>query len=163
VSYRYWSRTPRGREFLVETIVAVNAGAKGSVSWADPNTQDIKASAAAFASALPELTPFLLSSPLTQPPLNFTHVITPDRLDFGLWASADGRTLMMGTNLNNATANIPVSEVVLAANLSLAALGYPRVVLNDGSNIEDAQIEFDNLGSGAWIFERYILLNASHP
>jgi hypothetical protein len=133
------------------------------MSWADPNTQDIKASAAAFARALPELTPFLLSSPLTQPPVNFTHVITLDRLDFGLWASADERTLMIGTNLNNATAKISVSEVVLAANLSLATLGYPRVVLNDGSNIDDAQIEFDNLGSGAWIFERYILLNASHP
>jgi hypothetical protein len=53
---------------------------------------------------------------------------------------------MIGTTLNNATANIPVSEVVLAANLSLAALGYPFVVLNGGTNIDDVQIKFDNLG-----------------
>lgn len=58
----------------------------------------------------------------------------------------------MGTNLNNATANIRVSEVVSAAKLSLADLGSPRVVLNGGSSIDDVQIGFDNLGSGAWIF-----------
>jgi len=153
--YRYWSRTPTGAEFLVETIVAINAGAKGSVSWIDPTTPDIKASASAFASALPELTPFLLFSELTQPPVNFTHVVTRNRLDFGVWASADGRTLVMGTNLNDVTANIPLCEVVSAANLSVAALGSPRVVLDGGSSMLDSQIRFDKLGSGAWIFEYY--------
>src|SRR6266581_7486625 len=69
--YRYWSRRPTGAEFLIENIVAINAGAKGSISWNDPTTPDIKASASAFASALPELTPFLLSSQLTQPTVNF--------------------------------------------------------------------------------------------
>src|SRR5580693_9102593 len=119
------------------------------------------ASASTFASALPELTPFLLSSPLTQPRINFTHVVTPDRLDFGVWASADGRTLIMGTNLNNATANIRVSDVVSAANLSLADLGSPRVVLLGGSSIDDVQIGFDNLGSGAWIFGEKCLMTSS--
>jgi hypothetical protein len=108
---------PTGAEFLVETIVAINVGAKGSVSWNDPTSSDIKASASLFASALPDLTPFLLSSPLTQPRVDFTHIVTPDRLDFGVWADADGRTLVIGTNLNNATASISVSEVVSAADL----------------------------------------------
>jgi len=150
--YSYWSRTPTGPEFLIETIVAVNAGAKGSVSWDDPTTPDIKASASAFASALPELTPFLLSSPLSQPPVNFTHVVTPDRLDFGVWAAADGRTLVIGANLNNASATISVSEVLSAANISAAALGIPRMVLNGGSSIDFSFVGFGNLGSGAWIF-----------
>jgi len=56
---------------------------------------------------------------------------------------------MMGTNLNNSTASIPVSEVVSAANISDVVLGSPRVVLNGGSSIEDLQIEFNGLGSGA--------------
>jgi len=151
--YRYWSRTPTGAEFLVETIVAINAGAKGSISWNDPTTPDIKASASAFASALPELTPFLLSSPLTRPPVKFTHVVTPDRLDFGVWASANGKTLVMGTNLNNVTANIPLGEVASAAGLSVDSLGCPRSVLNGGASMDDFEIWFDKLGSGAWIFE----------
>jgi hypothetical protein len=152
VHYRYWSRTPTGPEFLIQTIVAVNTGAKGSVSWDDPTTPDIKASASAFASALPELTPLLLSSPLSDPPVNFTHVVTHDRLDFGVWASADGRTLLIGANLNNATAAVSVSEVVSVANLSVAALGVPRMVMNGGSSIDFSYVGFDNLGSGAWIF-----------
>jgi hypothetical protein len=150
---RHWSRTPTGAEFLIETIVAINVGAKGSVSWNDPTTPEIKASASAFAKALPELTPFLLSSQLTYPPVNFTHIVTPDRLDFGVWASADGRALVIGANLNNATASIPASEVISPAKLSVTGLGSPRVVLDGGSRIDDLQIWFDNLGSGAWIFE----------
>ena len=58
----------------------------------------------------------------------------------------------MGTNLNNATASILVSEVVSCANLSVAALGSPRVVLDGGSSIDDLRIGFNGLGSGAWIF-----------
>jgi len=152
-SAAFWSRRPTGAEFLIEVIVAINAGAKGSISWNDPTTLDIKASASAFASALPELTPFLLSSQLTQPPVNFTHIVTPNRLDFGVWAAADGTTLVIGANLNNATTTISVSEVVSAANLSVAALGIPRMVLNGGSSIDYSYIGFNNLGSGAWIFE----------
>lgn len=59
---------------------------------------------------------------------------------------------MIGTNLNNATASIPVSEVASAANLSAVALGSPRVVLDGGSSIDDLQIGFNGLGSGAWVF-----------
>ena len=75
------------------------------------------------------------SPPSYCPPRFLTHVVTPDRLDFGVWSSADGRTLLIGTNLNNATVSISVSEVVSAANLSVAALGVPRMVLNGGSSI----------------------------
>ena len=58
----------------------------------------------------------------------------------------------MGTNLNNATARISMSEVVSSANISVAALGSPRLVLNGGTSIDDLQIGFNGLGSGAWIF-----------
>ena len=59
---------------------------------------------------------------------------------------------MTGANLNNATATISVSEVLSAANLSAAALGIPRLVLNGGSSIDFSFVGFGNLGSGAWIF-----------
>ena len=58
----------------------------------------------------------------------------------------------MGTNLNNATSSIPVSEVVFAANISAVVFGSPRVVLDGGSSIDDLQIRFNGLGSGAWMF-----------
>ncbi|KAI9430098.1 hypothetical protein BJY52DRAFT_93039, partial [Lactarius psammicola] len=79
-STQFWSRTPSYTEFLVQMIVAVNAGARGSIAWTDPTTAGIKVAASQFASALPELTPFLLSSPLSSPPVNFAHVVTSNRL-----------------------------------------------------------------------------------
>ncbi|KAH9956094.1 hypothetical protein BC827DRAFT_1386157 [Russula dissimulans] len=119
----HWSRKPTGAEFLVQTIVAVNSGARGSVSWTDPTTLDIKANASAFALALPELTPFLLSSPLTRPPVHFTHVVTPNRLDFGVWVSPEeGKTLVLGANLNYFAVNITLREVFSgSAGTSLAS------------------------------------------
>lgn len=152
VSHRYWSRTPTGAEFLVEIIVAVNAGARGSVSWSDPTPPSIKASASAFARALPELTPFVLSSPLSQPPVDFTHVITSNRLDIGVWASADGRTLVMASNLNYFAASVSLHEVFAAANFQGAALVNHCVVLDGGARIVGSQIVFDSVQSGAWIF-----------
>ncbi|KAI0263205.1 hypothetical protein BC834DRAFT_971486 [Gloeopeniophorella convolvens] len=148
----YWSRAPTGAEFLVETIVAVNAGARGSVSWNDPTTPDIKAAASSFARALPVLTPFVLSSPLSSSPVHFTHVITPGRLDIGVWAGADGRTLVMGSNLNYFAASIPISEVFAAANLKVPAHSDAQIVLDGGAKVVHSQIQFDSVQSGAWIF-----------
>ena len=151
-AYRYWSRIPTGAEFLVEMIVAINAGARGSVSWNDPTTPDIKANASAFALALPELTPYLLSSPLSQPPVRFTHVVMPLRLDFGVWASADGKTLVMGSNLNNFTASVTLGEIFSAANYTVPVFGGPRMVLDGGGRITGSQFIFGKVQSGAWIF-----------
>ena len=137
----------------MEMIVAINAGARGSVSWNDPTTADIKANASAFALALPDLTPFLLSSPLSEPPVHFTHVVTPHRLDFGVWASTDGRTLVMGTNLNNFTASVTLGEIFSAANLTVLASCSPHMVMDGGGRIIGSQVIFGNVQSGAWIFE----------
>lgn len=136
-------------------VVAINAGARGSVSWNDPTTADIKANASAFALALPDLTPFLLSSPLSQPAVRFTHVVTSHRLDFGMWASADGRTLVMGANLNNFMANVTLGEIFSAANQTGSVSGSRRMVLDGGGRIigSQQQVMFGNVQSGAWIFE----------
>jgi len=152
---RYWSRNPTGAEFLVQTIVAINAGARGSVSWNDPTTPDIKGTASAFALALPELTPFFLSSPLGHPPVHFTHVVTPNRLDFGVWVSPkERRTLVLGTNLNYFTVNVTLSEVFSGSAAGFLALAGNRtcLVLDGGGRIYDSQFVFGAMQSGAWIF-----------
>ncbi|KAH9175738.1 hypothetical protein EDB89DRAFT_279370 [Lactarius sanguifluus] len=151
-SSEYWSRTPTGAEFLLQMIVAVNAGARGSVSWTDPTTPDIKAAASAFASALPELSPFLLSSSLSQPPVHFSRVITPDRLDIGVWTSAEGTTLVIAANLNYFAVDIMLDEVLSATELKSLALVDPRMVLDGGARIDGTQITFGSVQSGAWIF-----------
>jgi len=54
----------------------------------------------------------LLSSPLAHPPVYFTHVVTPNRLDFGVWVSpTEGKGLVLGTNLNYFAVNVKLSEV----------------------------------------------------
>ncbi|KAH9020755.1 hypothetical protein EDB84DRAFT_555092, partial [Lactarius hengduanensis] len=151
-SSEYWSRTPTGAEFLVQMIVAVNAGARGSVSWTDPTTADIKAAASAFASALPELTPFLLSSSLSQPPVHFSRVITSNRLDIGVWASAEGTALVIAANLNYFAVDIMLDEVLSTAEFKLLALVNPRMVLDGGARIDGTRITFGSVQSGAWIF-----------
>ena len=152
-SFRFWSRTPSYTEFLVEIIVAVNAGARGIVSWMDPTSPGIKAGASQFASALPELTPFLLSSPLSSPPVYYAHVVTANRLDFGLWASSEGKVLVMAANLNYFPASIELDEVLSATPFLGLNLANPRLVVDGGAKIEGTQVKFYGaVLSGAWIF-----------
>ncbi|KAH9060639.1 hypothetical protein EDB87DRAFT_1576780 [Lactarius vividus] len=157
-STQFWDRTPSYTEFLVEMIVSVNAGARGSIAWTDPTTADIKAAASQFASALPELTPFLLSSPLSSPPVQFAHVVTPNRLDFGVWVSSVGKALIMAANLNYFPVTIALNDVLSATPFKGLSLLTPRLVVDGGARIEGTQegtlVTFSgNVLSGAWIFE----------
>lgn len=134
-------------------IVAINAGARGSVAWNDPTTPDVKANASALALALPNLAPFLLSSLLSRPPVRYMHVITPHRLDFGVWASTDGKMLIMGLNLNYFATKVTLNEMFSATNhTSPAPSGSPHMVLDSGGRITGSQIIFGSVQSGAWIF-----------
>ncbi|KAH9067994.1 hypothetical protein EDB83DRAFT_2314809 [Lactarius deliciosus] len=162
-SQEYWSRTPTGAEFLVQMIVAVNAGARGSVSWTDPTTADIKAAASAFASALPKLTPFLLSSSLSQPPVHFFRVITSNRLDIGVWA-AEGTTLVVAANLNYFAVDITLDELLSTPEFKRLATGIenPRMVLDGGARINDTRITFGSVESGAWIFVVELVDNVTY-
>ncbi|KAH8988392.1 hypothetical protein EDB92DRAFT_2011744 [Lactarius akahatsu] len=160
-SSEYWSRTPTGAEFLVQMIVAVNAGAQGSVSWTDPTTADIKAAASAFASALPELTPFLLSSSLSQPPVHFFHVITSNRLDIGVWA-AEGMTLVVAANLNYFVIDIKLDELLSAPEFKRLAIENLRMILDGGARINSTHITFGSVQSGAWIFVDELVDNVTY-
>ncbi|KAF8188635.1 hypothetical protein BJ912DRAFT_967980 [Pholiota molesta] len=54
-TYRY----PTGPEFVVQSIVGINHGGLGVMSWDDPTSTDIKASASLLALSMPKMTPFI--------------------------------------------------------------------------------------------------------
>ena len=139
----------------MQVIVAVNVGARGAIAWTDPTTPGIKAAASQFALALPELTPFLLSSPLSSQPVQYAHVITQDRLDFGVWVSSEGKVLIMAANLNYFPVGVALDEVLSATpfqDLDLVNMNY-RLVVDGGARIEGSQVTFGgSVLSGAWIF-----------
>ncbi|KAH9969446.1 hypothetical protein BGW80DRAFT_1229704 [Lactifluus volemus] len=149
-STEYWSRTPTGAEFLAQIIIAVNGGARGSISWHDPTTPSIKAAASEFALALPELTPFLLS---TSPSLvGHWHIINYYRLDVGFWVSPEGKMLVMASNPNYFSTRISLSELFTAASVNYTTSVKRRVVLDSGARIVGSYIVCDSVQSGIWIF-----------
>ncbi|KAI9448630.1 hypothetical protein BJY52DRAFT_1193290 [Lactarius psammicola] len=149
-STRFLSRKPSYTEFLVQMIVTVNVGARGSIAWTQPTTAGITAAASQFASALPELTPFLLSSPLSSPPVNFVHVVTSNRLDFSVWVSSGGKALIMAANLNYFPVDIQLDDVLSATQFKGMALVNPRLVVDGGARIVGTQVTFQgNVLSGA--------------
>ncbi|KXN90762.1 hypothetical protein AN958_03649 [Leucoagaricus sp. SymC.cos] len=140
----YWKRFPTGKEFVVESILGINHGGLGVVSWDDPTPDDIKASASTLALALPKMNPFILS-----PNASFKQ-ITINRVDFGLW-TVGSQTLVLGTNMNNANTNITFAQLGLPSSGSSSGISQ---VLDSGAASDTAtnHFVFAATGSGAWIF-----------
>ncbi|KAF8257399.1 hypothetical protein EI94DRAFT_1709119 [Lactarius quietus] len=137
-SAQFWLRTPSYTEFLADK--------SSRLTWAG---------ASQFARALPELTPFLLSSPLSSLPAYYEHVITTNRMDLGLWVSSDGKALVIAVNFNYfpATINSDLDEILSATQFQDLALENPRLVVDGGAKIEGTQIKFYGaVLSGAWVF-----------
>jgi hypothetical protein len=153
---RFWSWTPSYAEYLVELIVAVNAGAKGLIAWDAPTTQGIMDGSSQFSSALPQLIPFLLSSPLSSPPVNFAHVVTGNRLDIGVWVSSEGQTcqaLILAANLNYFPASIDLGDVLSATQFQSLSLVNPNQIVDGGARLEGTLFSFsDAVLSGGWTF-----------
>jgi hypothetical protein len=112
----------------------------GVVSWDDPTTPDIKASASLLAKAMPKMTPFILS-----PAAKFRQV-TVNRVDIGLW-TVGTRTLVLAANMNYATTNVDL------ASLGLHATAAIEQVLNSGASSASAgnRLAFGSVGTGAFI------------
>ncbi|KAF5329520.1 hypothetical protein D9619_009061 [Psilocybe cf. subviscida] len=136
----YWKREPTGPEFVVESIVGINHGGLGVVSWDDPTTPEIKASASLLAQAMPKLTPFILSSEAT------FRQVTVNRVDVGLW-TVGARTLVLAANMNYATTNVDL------ASLGLHATAAIEQVFKSGTSSAPARdhLVFGAVGSGAFI------------
>ncbi len=135
----------------MQIIVGVNAGARGCLAWNDPaDSAEQKLAMAAFASALPKLTPFLLSSSVTQPSVQFQHVITPNRVDIGVWISSTGQTLVLAANLNYFAVSIMLDQEI--PNWDTGNTTNSRMVMDGGATLTGVQITFDVVKTGAWIF-----------
>ncbi|KAF9458112.1 hypothetical protein BDZ94DRAFT_1313563 [Collybia nuda] len=139
----YWKRYPTGKEFVVESILGINHGGLGVVSWDDPTPADIKASASLLALSLPQMTPFILN------PAAIFRQVTIRRVDLGLW-TVGTKTLVLASNMNYATVSVHLSELGLPkASIASQALDSGATTLPD-----KAGFTFESVGSGAWILRK---------
>ncbi|KAI8996265.1 hypothetical protein BD414DRAFT_477309 [Trametes punicea] len=137
----YWSRVPTGKEFVVQSVLAINHGALGVVSWNAPTTDDITASAAALSRSLTVMKEFILS-----PYATFKHA-TINRVDVGSWTVGE-RTLVLATNLNYATASFDLNK--LGGGLAQKAL-VSQQVFDSGAKLSGHVITFESVGTGGFI------------
>lgn len=77
----------------MQTILAINHGALGIISWNDPTPQDIKDSSSALALSLPTITAFLFDPQGARSRSN--HRV--GAIDIATWATSD-EILVLATN-----------------------------------------------------------------
>jgi hypothetical protein len=88
---------------------------------------------------------------MLSPNATYTHVVTPDRLDFGLWAdAAAGETLVLGANLNYGPANVSLAAV-LNGSAAAADVGSAQMVFDGGAQVQAGSVVFGSVQSGAWV------------
>ncbi|KDQ56015.1 hypothetical protein JAAARDRAFT_158780 [Jaapia argillacea MUCL 33604] len=133
----YWTRTPTGPEFLVQSILAINHGARGVIPWDYPTTSPINSSASLLSYALPTLKNFMLNPASTFENYNIS------RVDVGVWRLGE-QSLVLGTNLNYEEVGVGFWEV--------GVWGEGVEVFGSGVEVGDGVFEFGSVGSGAWIF-----------
>ncbi|KAG6890138.1 hypothetical protein C0995_011431 [Termitomyces sp. Mi166 len=128
----YWERFPTGKEFVVESVIGV-------VSWDDPTTPDIKASASLLAISLSKMAPYIAS-----PNASFRQ-ITLGRVDVGLW-SVERETLVLASNMNYENATLLFKDLSLEPSNIVQLLDSGSATSSDKSGIV-----FESVGSGAFI------------
>ncbi|KAF8637158.1 hypothetical protein AX17_003062 [Amanita inopinata Kibby_2008] len=134
-------RYPTGKEFVVESIVGINHGALGVVSWDDPTTPDIKASASLLAESLKQMTRFILNASTSFRQITFNGV------DIGIW-TVGTETLVLASNMNYEP------RTVTLANLKLPSSGVQVAqILNSDSEVVGKRnaFLFQSVGSGAFV------------
>jgi hypothetical protein len=120
----YWSRIPTGKEWVVQSLLAVTHGALGPfffpsnlyttwlngdlagiTPWNDPTSSDIKAAATTLGQQLiPSLTRFA-----PDPHVTFTTYVWR-RIHFGKWR-VDDQMLVVGVNLDPQVWRIPLVQL----------------------------------------------------
>ncbi len=138
----YWSRVPTGPEFVVENALAINHGARGSVSWSAPASADVTAAGAALSSAIKAS----LKDYILNPSARFAHEVV-DRVDVGMW-TVGGKTLVLATNLNYASKSFDLSGVPLVGD---QAKSGAKQVYDSGAKISGTTLQLDSTGTGAFI------------
>ncbi|KAG6833418.1 hypothetical protein H0H87_007403 [Tephrocybe sp. NHM501043] len=131
-------RDPTGKEFVVQSVLGINHGGLGVVSWDDPTTPDIKSSASLLAKALSRMTLYI-----TNPTASFRQV-TIRRIDVGLW-TVGKETLLLASNLNYETTSLQFKDLGLSSHNVVQ-------VLDSGARFSpDGTLQFESVGSGAFV------------
>ncbi|KAJ7782638.1 hypothetical protein B0H16DRAFT_1493824 [Mycena metata] len=138
----YWPRYPTGREWVLESILGINHGGLGVVSWDDPTTADVKASASDLALALVNMKSFILS-----PTATIGQVTFPNGLDVGLW-TLGSQTLVLATNINTSNISLPLSDLHL-----VGGSGKVHQVFDSGASVssDGRTLLFGSTGSGGFV------------
>lgn len=134
----YWPRTPTGQEFVVQSVLGINHGGMGVVSWDAPTTADIWEYGSMLAQSSTTLKEYIMSSAAT-----FQHVFS-NQIDIGLWTVGE-KTLVLATNLNYANETFDLATV---PGLKTAPVVE---VLNSGATLEGNVITFTSVGTGGFI------------
>ncbi|KAJ3727396.1 hypothetical protein C8R42DRAFT_335923 [Lentinula raphanica] len=145
----YWTRYPTGEEWVVQSVVGINHGGLGVVSWDDPTPDDIKASASALAKALTSG-----SSPLANfildPSSTFRQVTTQNLIDTGLW-TLNGTTLLFAANMNYENATLNAVELGLGDVFGDELLEVFCSGDCDAGRTRASGIVFGSVASGAFL------------
>jgi len=140
----YWPRYPTGREWVIESILGINHGGVGVVSWDDspPLTADVKASASSLALALVNMKPFLLS-----PAATIRQVTTQSGIDVGLW-TVGAQTLVLATNINTQNLSLALTDLHLTGGA-----GKVKQVFDSGASVssDGRTLHFGSTGSGGFV------------
>lgn len=126
-------RAPTGQEWVVITLLGVNHGSLGAISWSDPAPADIKGNASAFALSLPKITPFLFSATAVRE--NFMV----GGVDVAVWSTSN-ETLVMATN------TYYVSQPVNWSGVGVNGTGA-AYVFSSGSAMTSSGFTLDGVGS----------------
>ncbi|KAJ7935133.1 hypothetical protein B0H13DRAFT_519476 [Mycena leptocephala] len=108
----YWPRYPTGREWVLESILGINHGGLGVVSWDDPTHADVKASASDLAKALTaSMNSFIMS-----PTATINQITFPNGIDVGLW-TVGSQTLVLATNINYENLTLSMAQLHLSGKV----------------------------------------------
>ncbi|KAI0702177.1 hypothetical protein C8Q76DRAFT_755941 [Earliella scabrosa] len=141
----YWSRVPTGKEFIVQSVLAINHGALSVVSWNAPTTADVTAGAALLSRSLETMKDVIL-----HPHASFTHAVV-DRVDVRPW-TVGTRTLVLATNLNYAQAKVDLSRIPeVARALAVKARLRSRLTLDSGARLEGHVVTLESVGTGGFV------------
>lgn len=115
------------------------------MSWDDPTSTDIKASASLLALSLPKMTPFILN-----PAATFRQV-TVNLVDVGLW-TVGGQTLVLAANTNYFDVSLTPKDLGLVLPVGSPLISATQV-FDSGAHVDPARqhFVFGSVGSGAFI------------
>jgi len=139
----YWPRDPTGNEWLVESILGINHGGFGVVSWDDPTTPEIQATSSALAAAAPRIASFLAT-----PQVKITN-FQQGGVDIAVWTLPDGeQSLLLAANTKTANVSVLLTGVTSGTATEILNGGATLTPRNGGVALNLAPT-----GTTGWIFQ----------